>query len=175
VEYPFFAQILALCRARIITNPIKQLYSLSGCVYSCLIGLVTIWSRLSAMYRIKTIVITAHLCSETAVFLPKITPIFALRLHRSIRYSRAKHAVHSYLRNWTTAHTEYLMGSTVNNLVKIWVCKLSFLKRHPSDQKSKIMKQRALLQWKEKKLLPLNQPRLLDWSNTGRRMIQIHV
>jgi hypothetical protein len=36
-------------------------------------------------------------------------------------------------------------GSAVNNLLKLWVCKLSFLKRHPSIQKSKIMKQRALI------------------------------
>jgi hypothetical protein len=42
VKYYFFAQILALCRARIITYPIRQLYTLSYCARSCLIGLVII-------------------------------------------------------------------------------------------------------------------------------------
>jgi hypothetical protein len=64
-----------------------------------------------------------------------------------------------------------LMGSTVNILLKLWVCKLSFLKRHPSIQRSKILKHCALLQWKEKKLLPVGSPRLSDWPNTGRIMI----
>jgi hypothetical protein len=103
-------------------------------------------------------------------FWPKFHLFFTIRLDGSIRYSRTKHSVHSYLRNRTTAQTEYLMGSTVNNLLKFWVCKLSFLKRHPSNQKGKIMKQHALLQWKEKKILPLNQPCLSDWSNTERRL-----
>jgi hypothetical protein len=48
-----------------------------------------------------------------------------------------KHAVQLYLRNRTTAHREYLMGSTVNNLSEFWVCKLSYLKRHQSIQKAK--------------------------------------
>jgi hypothetical protein len=48
-------------------------------------------------------------------FLAKI-PTF--RHDGSIRYSRAKHAVYSYLGNRNTAHREYLMGSTVNNLMK---------------------------------------------------------
>jgi hypothetical protein len=41
-------------------------------------------------------------------------------------------------------------GSTVNKLLKLWVFKLSFLKRHPSIQKSKILKYRALVAVKEK-------------------------
>jgi hypothetical protein len=55
----------------------------------------------------------------------------------SIWYSRTKHAIQFYLRNRTTAQTEYVMGSTVNILSEFWVYKLSFLKRHPSIQKSK--------------------------------------
>jgi hypothetical protein len=39
------------------------------------------------------------------------------------------------LRNRITAHREDMMGSTVNNLVKFCVCKLSCLKRDPSIQK----------------------------------------
>jgi hypothetical protein len=176
VEYHVFAIILALCWARIITYPIRQLYSLSYCAYRCLIGLVIIWSRLRAMNLVRSLIgskkafsIIAHLCSETAVFGQKLT----FGLDGLIRYSTTKHAVHSYLRNLTTAHTEYVMGCT---LLKLWVCKISFLKRHPSIQKGKIMKQRALLQWKEKKTPyvestpPLN---IFDWSNKERRMVQI--
>jgi hypothetical protein len=84
-------------------------------------------------------------------FWPKISPIFAFRQAWVIRYSRTKHAVLYYLKNRTTAKTEYVMGCTVNNLLRLWVCKLSFLKRHTSIQKSKILNHRALLQWKEKK------------------------
>jgi hypothetical protein len=62
----------------------------------------------------KTILINAHLCSEMAVFGQNCFRSF----QRSIRYSRAKHAIQFYLRNRTSAHTEYLMGITVNNLVK---------------------------------------------------------
>jgi hypothetical protein len=91
-----------------------------------------------------------------------------------IRYSRTKHAVLFYWRNRTTAKTEYLMGSTVKKLLKLWVCKLSFLKRHPSIQKGKIMKQRALIAVIKEILLfllPLGTPRLIDWLNTGRRIL----
>jgi hypothetical protein len=50
----------------------------------------------------------------------------------------SKHAIRLYLRNQTTAQTEYLMGnSTVKNLSECWVYKLSFRKRHPSIQKGK--------------------------------------
>jgi hypothetical protein len=70
-------------------------------------------------------------------FWPKISLIFAFRQAWLIRYSRTRHAVHSYLRNRTTAQTEYLMGNTVAILLKLWVCKLSFLKRQPSNQKGK--------------------------------------
>jgi hypothetical protein len=49
----------------------------------------------------------------------------------SIRYLRTKHAVRFQLRNRTTAQTEYVMGCTVKNLLKLWVCKLSFFKRGP--------------------------------------------
>jgi hypothetical protein len=84
-------------------------------------------------------------------FWPKISPIIAFRLQRSIQYSRTKHTIRFYLRNRTTAQTEYLMGSTVNNSLILWVCKLSFLKRHPSIQKSKILKYHALIAIKEKK------------------------
>jgi hypothetical protein len=53
VKYYSFAKQLALCRAQIITNPIRQLYSLSYCVYSCLIGLVDLTARPSAMNLAK--------------------------------------------------------------------------------------------------------------------------
>jgi hypothetical protein len=52
----------------------------------------------------KSIVITAHLCSETAV----LAQIPASRHDVSLQYSMTKHAVRFYLRNRTTAHTEYV-------------------------------------------------------------------
>jgi hypothetical protein len=69
-------------------------------------------------------------------------PKFTFHLHRSIRYSRANHDVLFYLRNWATAHTEYVMGCTVNNLLKLWVCRLSFLNSSPA-----IMPLAALYFW----------------------------
>jgi hypothetical protein len=84
VEYHVFAIILALCRARIINNPIRQLYSLSYCAYSCLIGLIINWSRLRAMNLAKSLIILektfsiiAHLCSEMAVFGRRWAQIFS--------------------------------------------------------------------------------------------------
>jgi hypothetical protein len=75
VKYTVFAQILALCRPIDFTNPIRQLYSSGYSAYSCLIGLVVLIGRHSAMNLAKrlivsekTIVIIAYLCSETAVF-----------------------------------------------------------------------------------------------------------
>jgi hypothetical protein len=59
----------------------------------------------------KTIVIIAHLCSETAVFRQNSI----LSFQRLIRYSRTNHAVQFCLRNRTTTHREYLMGCTVNS------------------------------------------------------------
>jgi hypothetical protein len=89
------------------------------------------------------IVLNKNYCNHRAPmqwngsFWPKISPFFAFRQAWLIRYSRTKHAVQFYLGNRTTAHREYLMGCAVNNLLKFWVHKLSFLKRHPSIQKGK--------------------------------------
>jgi hypothetical protein len=59
VKYYVFAKILALCRARIITNnPIRQLYSLSYCACSCLIGLADLTARLSAMNLAKALIVS---------------------------------------------------------------------------------------------------------------------
>jgi hypothetical protein len=142
-----------------------------------MVGIVIIWAQHSAKIRAKslivlqkTIPIIAHLCSEMAVFGRKSVRFF----QRSIWYSTTKHAVHSYLRNRTTAQTEYVvMGCTVNNLSEFWVYKLTFLKRHPSVQKDKIIKQRALITVIKEILLPLIQPRLFEWSNTRRRVDKI--
>jgi hypothetical protein len=75
LKYYVFARILALCQPINLTNPIRQLYSSGYSAYSCLIGLVVLIGRHSAMnlsksliVSNKTIVITAHLCSETTVF-----------------------------------------------------------------------------------------------------------
>jgi hypothetical protein len=115
----------------------------------------------------KTILIIAHLCSEMAVFVRKST----FRQTWSIRYSRNK-ACRSFLLKDSNYRPQRVSdGYTVNILLKLWVCKLSFLKRHPLIQKSKIMKQRALIVVIKEILLPMNQPRLIDWSNTGRRML----
>jgi hypothetical protein len=148
-------------------------------VYSCLVGLVKLIGRLSAMNLAKSLIVSEKNYSNhrapmrwNGSFWPKISPIFAFRHDGSIRYSRAKHAVHSYLGYRTTAHIEYLMGSTVNNLVKFWVYKLSYLKRHPSVQKARYWNTAHLLRYK-RKLLPLNAPRLIDQADTGRRQDQI--
>jgi hypothetical protein len=67
-----------------------------------------------------------------------LTILNTVRLDRLVWYSWTEHAVWFYLRIQTTAHREYLMSSTVNNLVKFWVCKLFCLKRDPTIQKGKI-------------------------------------
>jgi hypothetical protein len=122
VEYLFFARILALCRPINVTNPIRQLYTSLYSAYSCLIGLVKLIGGHSAMNLAKsligskkTIVFIAHLCSEMAVFGRNTIRFF----QRSIQYSTTKHAVHSYLGYRTTAQTEYAMGCTVNNSLKL--------------------------------------------------------
>jgi hypothetical protein len=76
VEYPFFARFLALCRARGITIPTIGLGSLHYIAPKPIVGIVIIRARHSAKIRAKslivsekkTVVITAHLCSEMAVF-----------------------------------------------------------------------------------------------------------
>jgi hypothetical protein len=121
VKYYVFAQILALCRPSNLPNPIRQLFTSGYSAYSCLIGLVVLIGRLSAMNlakspigQQKTIVIIAHPCSETEFF----ANWNAFRLHKSIQYSETNNAIRFYLGIRTTAHREYMMGSTVYNLVK---------------------------------------------------------
>jgi hypothetical protein len=106
VEYLFFAWILALCRPINLTNPIRQLYTLVYSAYSCLIGLVVLICRLSAMNLAKSLIVLKnnYLNHRAPMqwngrFWPKSSPTFASRLHRSIRYSTTKNAVYSYLRN----------------------------------------------------------------------------
>jgi hypothetical protein len=85
VEYLFFARILALCRPINLTNPIRQLYTSGYSAYSCLIGLVDLIGGHSArnlakalIVSKKTILIIAHLCSETVVF---TTLLYCLRVY----------------------------------------------------------------------------------------------
>jgi hypothetical protein len=125
VEYLCFARILVLCRSIQSTNPIKQLYTSVYSVYSCLIGIVDLIGGHSAMNleknlscRKKTISIIAHLCSEMAVFGQKSVLFLPSGFRDRFDTQGTKHVFRSYLRNQTTAHREYLMGSTVNNLVK---------------------------------------------------------
>jgi hypothetical protein len=84
---------------------------------------------------------------------------------------RRRHAFRFHLRNRTTAQTEY---AWVVVLIICWnfeyVNSLSLRDTH-RFKKSKILNYRALLQWKEKKLLPVGTPRLIDWPNTGRIML----
>jgi hypothetical protein len=95
VRYPFFAQILAVCRARAITIP-----TIHSARHTAKIR------AKSLIISNKTIPITAHLCSETAVFDHNSIRSF----QRSIRYSRMKACCSIHVRNRTTAHTEYLNG-----------------------------------------------------------------
>ena len=79
-------------------------------------------------------------------FWPKISPNVAFRQASLIWYSRKKACCSILLKESNYRPDRVCMDCTVNNLLKLWVCKLSFLKRHPSIQKSKILKHRALLQ-----------------------------
>jgi hypothetical protein len=58
VEYLFFARILALCQPINLTNPIRQLYTSVYSAYSCLIGLVVLIGRLSAMNLAKSLIVS---------------------------------------------------------------------------------------------------------------------
>jgi hypothetical protein len=67
VKYPFFAQILTLCRAIKSTNPIRQFYSSGYSAYSCLIGLVDLIARLSAMILAKSLIVSnKNYCNQRA-------------------------------------------------------------------------------------------------------------
>jgi hypothetical protein len=86
----FFAPILAVCRARAITNPIRQWSSSCYSAYHWLIGLVISRARHTAKMgakslteQKKTFSFIAHLCSEMAVLGRKST----FRQAWSIRYS----------------------------------------------------------------------------------------
>jgi hypothetical protein len=87
-----------------------------------MVGLVVIRAQHTAKIRAKSLILSeknyyiiiAHLCSEMEVFAENPT----FRHDVPVQYSRTKHAVYSYLRNQTTAQTENLMGSTVNNISK---------------------------------------------------------
>jgi hypothetical protein len=75
VKYPIFARFLALCRVRSITIPTIGLGSLHSIAPKPIVGIVFPRARRSAKIRAKSLivsnktnVITAHLCSETAVF-----------------------------------------------------------------------------------------------------------
>jgi hypothetical protein len=99
-----------------------SLHSIAG---MCKVSFSKYTSFFWCMILAKSLIVSKK-NSETAVS----DRNFTFRLHGSIRYSRAKHAVLFYLRKRTTAHREYLMSSIVSSLVKFWVCKLSCLKRH---------------------------------------------
>jgi hypothetical protein len=58
VKYYVFVQILALCRKVNLTNPIRQLYTSSYSVYSCLIGLVVLTGWTSAMNLAKSLIVS---------------------------------------------------------------------------------------------------------------------
>jgi hypothetical protein len=58
VEYLFFAQNLALCQPINLTNPIRQLYTSVYSADSCLIGLVVLIARLSAMNLAKSLILS---------------------------------------------------------------------------------------------------------------------
>jgi hypothetical protein len=74
VKYHVFARILAVCRARAITNPTIHSASFECNEAEWMVGIVLAGARHTAKIRAKsligqkkTIVIIAHLCSEMAV------------------------------------------------------------------------------------------------------------
>jgi hypothetical protein len=115
---PFFARILARCRARGITIPTIGLGSLHSIAPKPIVGIVVPRARHSAKIRAKSLIVSekkpiqiiAHLCSEMAVFGRK--SVLFLPSGTMYRFDTQgwKHAVQFYLRNRTTAHTEYLNG-----------------------------------------------------------------
>jgi hypothetical protein len=124
VKYTVFARILVLYRPINLTNPIRQLYTSGYSVYSCLIGIVDLMGGHSAMNLAKSLIVSKKLFQWSRTYAVKwefLAENLTFRKAWSIRYTRSKHAVHSYLRNRTTAHSEYLMGYTVNNMLKLWV------------------------------------------------------
>jgi hypothetical protein len=117
----------------------------------CIVGIVITWARHSAKIRAKLLTVpNKNYCNHNGSFWPKISPIFTFRLQWTIRYSMNKACCSFLLKESNSRPDRVSDGSSVNNMLKLWVFKLSFLKRHPSIQKSKILKHRALLQWKEK-------------------------
>jgi hypothetical protein len=143
-----------------------------------MVGIVLLIARLRAMNLAKSLIISENknfnhraLMEWIGSFWPKISPNFAFWQASLIRYWRKKACCSILLKESNYRPDRVCIGSTVKNLLKLWVCKLSFLKRHPSVQNSKISKERALLQWKKKTLLPVSIPRLMHWPNTGRRML----
>jgi hypothetical protein len=58
VEYLFFAQILALCRARVITIPTIRMGSLHTITTMCMVGMVIIRARHSAKIRAKSLIVS---------------------------------------------------------------------------------------------------------------------
>jgi hypothetical protein len=102
----------------------------------CMVRLVIIGARHSAKIRAKSsIVLEKNYCNHCAPMQwnGSFWPKFHLPASQIDSILKSKTCC-------SIAHTEYVMGCTVNNLLKLWVCKLSFLKRHPSVQNSKITK-----------------------------------
>jgi hypothetical protein len=103
-------------------------------------------------------------------FWPKISPNFAYRQGLLIRYTRRKHAVHSYLRTRTTDHSEYWW---VILLIICWnfeyVNSLSLRDTHRfKNSKYWISRTFAV---KKGIFHPVGTPRLIHWPNKGRRML----
>jgi hypothetical protein len=80
VKYHIFARILAVCRARAITNPTMHSASFYCNEAEWIVGIVIARAQHTARIRAKslnvsekTIIITAHICSETTVFDQKCT------------------------------------------------------------------------------------------------------
>jgi hypothetical protein len=61
VKYQFFSQILALCRARIITNPTIHMASLHSITPMCMVRIVIIQARHSAKIRAKSVIVSEKL------------------------------------------------------------------------------------------------------------------
>jgi hypothetical protein len=154
VKYHVFALILALCRAQIITDQIRQWSSSCYSAYHYLIGLVIIWAQHAAKIRAKSLIVSGkNFFSHRAPmqwngsFWPKYHTI--LWKIDSILKNKACSSI--LLKESNYRPYRVCIGCSVNNWLKVWVCKLSFLKRHPSIQKSKILKYRSLIAVKEKK------------------------
>jgi hypothetical protein len=119
----------------------------------CMVGLVIVRARHTAKIRAKSLIISEkNYCNHRALMQwnGSFWPKFYLPASLTDRILKTKACCSILLKESNYRPYRVCDGLYCWYVLKLWLCKLSFLKRHPSNQKSKILNHRALLQWKEK-------------------------